>query len=229
MSDISGAPAAPVPALNPAAPAPVVAPATPAPAAPVVDPNAPPAAAPVVDPAAPAAPGTPDPGKDGTADDPVTGAPETYETFSLPEGMEMNTAQLEVFLPLAKDLNLTQEQAQKLVSLDAAQKVAAAQAQQQATDDMLDGWRDETKADETLGGANLPQTLAHVNTFLNKFGTPELRQFLDESGAGNRLDVIRLFANAGKAMGEDGVTGRGGLVAPAAKTHAQLLYPNQPV
>ncbi len=140
----------------------------------------------------------------------------------------MDNAQLEVFLPLAKDLDLTQEQAQKLVSLDAAQKVAAAQAQQQATDDMLDGWRDETKADETLGGANLPQTLAHVNTFLNKFGTPELRQLLDDTGVGNNIQAIRLFAAAGKAMGEDGVVGRG-VNSPAQKTTAQLLYENQPV
>ena len=212
--------------------APVVAPVEPvvAPVAPVVDPAAlvAPVVAPVepvvapVDPAAsvdPAAPADPDA---------PTGAPEAYETFTLPEGMEMNNEQLEVFLPIAKDLNLTQEQAQKLVSLDAAQKVAAAQAQQQATDDMLDEWRETTKTDEALGGANLPQSLAHVNTFLNKFGTPALRQLLDDSGVGNHIEAIRLFAAAGKAMGEDGVIGSGPVIS-AKKSHEQLLYPNQPI
>ena len=231
MSDISGAPAAP--ALAPVA----------APAAPVVDPNAAPApapaapAVPVVDPNAalaappagtPAPDGTPGKAEDGTADDAPTGAPETYETFSLPDGMEMNTAQLEVFLPLAKDLDLTQEQAQKLVSLDAEQKVAAAQAQQQATDDMLDEWRETTKTDPEIGGANLPQSLAQVNTFLNKFASPALRQLLDDTGVGNNIEVIRLFSAAGKAMGEDGVIGRGGS-SSTPKTTAQLLYANQEV
>ncbi len=223
MSDTSGAPAAPAPV---ATPAPVAAPvATPDPAAPAVDPNAAPAAPPA---GTPAPDGTPGNAEGGNADNAPTGAPETYETFSLPEGMEMDNAQLEVFLPIAKDLKLTQEQAQKLVSLDAEQKVAAAQAQQQATDDMVDEWRDTTKTDEVLGGANLPQTLAHVNTFLNKFASPALRQLLDDTSVGNHIEVIRLFSAAGKAMGEDGVIGRGGS-SSTPKTTAQLLYANQEV
>ena len=226
MSDVSGT-AAPVVAPTDGTATPVVAPVdgTAAPVVAPVDGTAAPVVAPAV---VPAPDGTPGKAEDGTADDAPTGAPETYETFSLPDGMEMNTAQLEVFLPIAKDLNLSQEQAQKLVSLDAQQKVAAAQAAQQATDDMLDEWRETTKTDEVLGGANLPQSLAHVNTFLNKFGTPALRQLLDDSGVGNHIEAIRLFAAAGKAMGEDGVIGRGP-VNPAKKSHEQLLYPDQKV
>ena len=222
MSDTSGLPAvlsAPAPVAAPAAPVTTGVVASTATPASVVDPNAVPA---------PAPDGTPGNAEGGNADDAPTGAPETYETFSLPEGMEMNTAQLEVFLPIAKDLNLTQDQAQKLVSLDAEQKVAAAQAQQQATDDMVDEWRDTTKTDEVLGGANLPQTLARVNTFLNKFASPALRQLLDDTSVGNHIEVIRLFSAAGKAMGEDGVIGRGGVSSPP-KTHAQLLFSNQKV
>ncbi len=239
MSDISGAAATPGAAAavaaaatpDPAAAASAVAAATPDPAivaaAAAADPIAVKAAA---DKAAAdaVAKGTPGNAEGGNADDAPTGAPETYETFSLPEGMEMNNAQLEVFLPIAKDLNLTQEQAQKLVSLDAEQKVAAAQAQQQATDDMLDEWRETTKTDPEIGGANLQQSLAHTNTFLNKFASPALRQLLDDTGVGNNIEVIRLFATAGKAMGEDGVIGHGG-VNPAKKSHAELLYPNQPI
>ena len=209
MSDVSGAPATP-------ADAPVE--GTAAPVAPVDGTAAP--VAPVDGTAAPVAP------VDGTAE-PI-GAPETYETFTLPEGMEMNEAQLATFLPIAKDLNLTQEQAQKLVALDAEQKRAGQQAQEQASSDMIEGWREETRTDPELGGANLQQTLAHTSVFLNKFATPALRQLLDDSGIGNNKEAIRLFAAAGKAMGEDGVI-PGGSVNSAKKTQAQLLYPNQEV
>ncbi len=140
----------------------------------------------------------------------------------------MNDAELATFLPMAKDLDLTQEQAQKLVALDAQQKIAGQQAREQETADMMDEWRDTTRNDAELGGANLQQTLAHTSTFLNKFASPALRQLLDDSGVGNHIEAIRLFSAAGKAMGEDGVI-QGGVVNPTKKTHEQLLYPNQEV
>ena len=44
-------------------------------------------------------------------------APEKYEDFKLPEGMEVNTDLLDKATPVFKELNLTQDQAQKMVDL----------------------------------------------------------------------------------------------------------------
>lgn len=45
------------------------------------------------------------------------GAPEGYESFNMPEGLVIDQAMLDKFLPIARELNLTQLQAQKLVDL----------------------------------------------------------------------------------------------------------------
>ncbi len=209
MSDVAGA-AAPVED-------------TPAPAAPVEGAVAP---APVEGtPAAPVAP-TPDAAATPEADAPV-GAPEAYTEFTLPEGMTVDTTALEAFVPVAKELGLSQEQAQKLVGLQTAQVQAQEQAQQEQWAATQDEWRGATRADPEIGGVNLNQSLAHVNTFLSKFGTPELRELMDTSGMGNRVEVIRMLAAAGKAMGEDSLVSGG--TTPPARTLEQRLLPNQAV
>lgn len=198
------------------------------PADPAATPTTPvdPAATPV-DPAAtpvdPAAATTTDPAlanKDGE----TAGAPETYTDFNLPDGMEMDKAAMEAFLPVAKDLNLTQEQSQKLVDLQTKQVAAQAEAQQVAWDATNDEWRDETKSDANFGGANLQANLASSNVFLNKFSTPELRTMLDETGIGNRLPFLQMCAAAGKAMGDDNLNS--GPTLGQSKTVEQLFYDN---
>ncbi len=57
------------------------------------------------------------------------GAPEKYE-FTVGEGVELDTEALKDFEPVARDLNLTNEQAQKLV--DAYPKILAGVQQRQA-------------------------------------------------------------------------------------------------
>ncbi len=196
---------------------------TPAPVAPVADPAA--LAVPVVpgaNLAAPVAPVAP------VADPAPVSAPEAYTDFTLPEGVEMNAAALEAFAPMAKDMGLSQEQAQKLVTMDAERQVQANQAFQQEVQDTIDEWRETTKTDATIGGVNLDKSRAHTRVFLNKFASPALLELLDTTGLGNHLEFIRLCDAAGAAMGEDGVS-PGGLNTPAPKTTAQLFYPNQPV
>lgn len=73
----------------------------------------------------PAAPNKPTPPKEETP----PGAPEKY-AFTAPEGQELDTSALAQFEPVARELNLTQEQAQKLV--DVYPKVLAGVQQQQA-------------------------------------------------------------------------------------------------
>lgn len=60
----------------------------------------------------PAAPNKPTPPKEETP----PGAPEKY-AFTAPEGQELDTSALAQFEPVARELNLTQEQAQKLVDV----------------------------------------------------------------------------------------------------------------
>lgn len=191
-----------------------------------------PAVTPAVDPAAPVVDpivqkptegtGGDKPG-DGAADPASTEVPETYAEFTVPEGMEVNKDALEAFLPVAKDLKLTQDQAQKLVNLQTAHETAMAEQQITAWENVQTEWREATKVDQEIGGTNLQKTMSDSARFLGKFATPELRDLLDRTGVGNNVEFIRLFAAAGNAMGEDNLVSGRSVSAPR-KTQAEILY-----
>ncbi|MGU4637276.1 peptidase, partial [Escherichia coli] len=81
--------------------------------------------------------------KDG---DKPEGAPEKYE-FQAAEGVELDTEALKEFEPVARELNLTNEQAQKLV--DAYPKILAGvqQRQAEAWQKTTEQWAADVKAD----------------------------------------------------------------------------------
>lgn len=152
-----------------------------------------------------------------------TGAPEVYEDFTLPEGMELDKAAMELFVPLAKEFDLSQEQAQKLIDFDTKRDAARAEAQQAQWDTQNDTWRDEAKADSEFGGANLQASLANVKRVMDKFADDQVRDIIEDSGVGNRLPMLRMLDKIGKAMGEDKITT--GLANTAGKkSTAELLY-----
>lgn len=86
------------------------------------------------------------------------GAPEKY-AFTAPEGQELDTSALAQFEPVARELNLTQEQAQKLV--DVYPKVLAGVQQQQAESwqKQTEDWTAAVKADKDIGGDKLASNL----------------------------------------------------------------------
>ena len=144
----------------------------------------------------------------------------------MPEGVEVDAAAMELFTPLAKELNLSQEQAQKLVDYDNARAQAQADASWAEWNATQTEWRDATKTDKEIGGAAMNDTIGHAKSFLTQFGTPALTEALEATGMGNHPEVVRAFARAGKAMAEDSfVIGAGGPGGP--KTHESILYPNQ--
>ena len=162
--------------------------------------------------------------KDGKTDK-GEGAPEKYTDFTLPDGVELDKAALETFLPLAKEFNLSQANAQRLIDLQTKMAVEANKAQQVAWDGIQTKWRDDTKADKEIGGSNLDANVVYAKTFLKTFGTPELMAALDATGVGNHPEFIRAFVRAGKAISEDKLHFGGGV--GGAKTAAEILFPNQ--
>jgi hypothetical protein len=162
--------------------------------------------------------------KDGQADEASEGAPEAYADFTLPEGMEVDKELLEEFNPIAKDLNLTQEQAQSLVDLQTKQMQKFSEAQQEAWQSVLTEWNETAKNDQEIGGAEYNAKVATAKKALDEFGTPELLEALDATGVGNHPELIRVFYRIGKLV-EDDTINFGKASAPT-KTAAQILYPN---
>ncbi len=132
------------------------------------------------------------------------GAPEKYE-FNAGEGVELDTEALKDFEPVARDLNLTNEQAQKLV--DAYPKILAGvqQRQAEAWQKQTEGWAETVKADKEIGGDKLTANLSAAQRALEQFGDPELKEYLDSTGLGNHPALVKAFIKVGKAMSEDKV------------------------
>ena len=148
------------------------------------------------------------------------GAPEKYE-FTAGEGVELDSDALKDFEPVARDLNLTNEQAQKLV--DAYPKILAGvqQRQAEAWQKQTEGWAETVKADKEIGGDKLTANLSAAQRALDQFGTPELKEYLNATGLGNHPDLVKTFVKIGKAMSEDGmVTGR----ESGQRSAAEVLY-----
>lgn len=139
------------------------------------------------------------------------GAPEAYEDFVVPEGVELDPTVAEDLKGLAKELNLPQDKAQQIADLGVkmAEKWAAdhlALVEKTSAD-----WVAASKADPEFGGAKLPATLAAASKALDTFGTPEFRELLNTSKLGNHPEFVRFVSRVGNATTEDSklVTGGG--------------------
>ncbi|MHA4213191.1 peptidase [Klebsiella pneumoniae] len=148
------------------------------------------------------------------------GAPEKYE-FTAAEGVDLDTEALKDFEPVARELNLTNEQAQKLV--DAYPKILAGvqQRQAEAWQAQTEEWAATVKADKEIGGDKLTANLGVAQRALDTFGTPELKEYLNGTGLGNHPELVKAFVKVGKAMSEDGVvTGK----ESGQRSAAEVLY-----
>lgn len=151
-------------------------------------------------------------------------APEAYD-FKAPEGVESLDAKLvEAFSPLAKKLDLTNEQAQELVNLAPQIQQRLAEQQAEAWGKQLEAWVGEVKADKDIGGDNLPASMASAQKVMQQFGTPELKEALEQTGMGNHPELVRLFVKVGKAISEDGIVA--GVSGGGTQSMAQRMFPN---
>lgn len=198
-----GAPSGGAPAAPAAAPA-----AAPTPDSTLLTPPAAPAATdPKPEGGEPAKPGDPAKPEDGkpkdTAADKAQGAPEAYADFTLPEGMELDTAILGEFKDFAKELNLPQDKAQKIV--DFQTKLAAKQAEeyQAAVTKQGEAWATAVKNDPELGGENYDKSVASAVKVIQAFGDDGLRDLLNNSGLGNHPALFKFCHRVSQAISED--------------------------
>ncbi|MEI9824931.1 peptidase [Klebsiella pneumoniae] len=149
------------------------------------------------------------------------GAPEKYE-FKPAEGQELDTAALEQFEPIARELNLTNEQAQKMVDLYGTKIMPMVQKQQaEAWQAQTEEWAATVKADKEIGGDKLTANLGVAQRAMDTFGTPALKEYLNGTGLGNHPELVKAFVKVGKAMSEDGVvTGK----ESGQRSAAEVLY-----
>lgn len=152
------------------------------------------------------------------------GAPEVYADFNAPEGVTFNPEVVDELKAFAKEKNLSQEEAQKLIDLgvknaqqrDASYRQQIEQAQAQ--------WAEASRTDKEFGGDKLTENLAVAKQALEAFGSKELTDMLNESGLGNHPEIIRAFYRVGKAVSEDRLVK--GAAKNAPQDPAKRMFPN---
>lgn len=153
--------------------------------------------------------------------------PEKYE-LKLPDGVSLDTEVSGEFEKTAKEMGLTQENAQKLYELGAKATQRNTAALLTNVKVLQESWLAASTADKEFGGDKLNENMAVAKTAL-KFATPELKQILNESRLGDHPEVIRWMYRVGKAMAEDTFVtgGKQGARDSSDEARAKRLYPNQ--
>ena len=156
----------------------------------------------------------------------LTGAPEAYDDFKLPENVELIGDKLKEFQDISKEMDLSQKGAQTLIDKHVAVISEIAEAQNEAWAETRAEWREATKTDKEYGGQKLKANLAFAKAALNAFGNTEFVGLMDDFGLGDHPEVVRFLVNAGKTVSEDslmsgGTPGSG----DSGKSQAERLFP----
>jgi len=125
------------------------------------------------------------------------------EDIVIPEGMTLDTEVLEQFLPIAKELNLNKEQAQKLVDF---QLSTIKNTEQQGQDNFNKVVKELEQETKDMLGADYKKELSYAAktmNLLNEEDRKSLKEVLNNSGMGNHPLLIKMFIEAGKSLSED--------------------------
>ena len=165
------------------------------------------------------------------------GAPETYSPFTVPQGWEMDAAELSTISGMFKGMNLSQGQAQQLVDYYVNKTTESANQPFQLWQETQEKWVKEVKSDPVIGPM-LNEVKTTISRAIDGLNDPKLasefRAAMDYTGAGNNPAFIRAFYKLAQAVTEGGhVSGSG--PSPASQrpsgqmpTAAKAMYPNLP-
>jgi len=171
-------------------------------------------------------------GKDGEKKDdkPEEGAPEVYEAFKLPEGVELDEAVMPEVHEIFKDLNLPQDKAQEVLEkfLGIQEKLAGTPEQQmQAAEEQIVALNsrlaEECKNLPGIGGEKFAESLTLASKVIQNFGTPEFRQLIAYTGVGSHPEFFKMMVAIGSKMSPDNFV-QGGEEARTERRGEEIMF-----
>jgi hypothetical protein len=144
-----------------------------------------------------------------------------------PENSGLDEKHVKEVVDMAKSLNLNAEQAKGLLERDAKIVADQQKLQEQNIKEFRSSLYEQTQADKEIGGSNFDRSVADCKRVVDRFGSPEFRKALNESGLGNHPEVVRVFARIGRTMAEDGIGPKSQAKPEGPKTFAEAMYPGQ--
>lgn len=164
--------------------------------------------------------------------------PEAYADFKAPDNYTIDPKTIEAATPIFKELGLTQDQAQKLVTFHTEQLLAAAKGPQDAYAATRTEWQTKTQADTEMKSYGFDKVKTDIGRALDSLGAPDLvkdfKAAMDITGAGDHPAFVKAMWKLSQFVGEGKhVSGAGpsraGQIAPGKSEKPDLahaLYPN---
>jgi hypothetical protein len=167
--------------------------------------------------------------------------PETYATFTVPDGQTLDPKVIEAAAPLFKKHGLSQEAAQEFVDLYAGQIKTIADGPKATFDTMVSGWRADVLKDASLATGDglrtdVAESIGRLKATLSSEDRTSFNEVMNMSGLGNHPTIVRALNAWGRALGEGKhVAGNGpspeGQKPPGAASKpslAKAMFPNLP-
>lgn len=152
-------------------------------------------------------------------------APEHY-VLKNANGEDVEPQELEMMSRMFKDVNLSQEQAQKLYSAYEKEQGSFIEQSQKAFNQMRDDWFNQTISDPEIGGQNIGQTKLCIKRVMQQCGNKELSEFLNKTGLGFNPAMVRFMTKVGELLGNDNHFVQG--QAPVVINPLKARYKNSP-
>lgn len=149
--------------------------------------------------------------------------PEKYD-LKLPEGALLDGDDVERIAAYAREQGLSQEQAQKVMERDNAVLASFADRQKALAEEARNTWAEAAKTDKEIGGDNFVKSAEMARRVLDRFGSEEFKQQLNETGFGNHPELIRILSRVGKLLANDTTILGGTDARGPKKTAAELIY-----
>jgi len=142
------------------------------------------------------------------------------------EGATVDPAVASDFAAVVNEFGIPRNAIAKLVSLQEKVMTANSEAGSRAWSEVQETWANEVQKDPELGGQKWPEVQGRIGQLLDTYGSPELREAFDLTGAGNNPHVVRFMSKVAKVLNESGFISANPGNSPA-KSAADILYPNQ--
>lgn len=150
-----------------------------------------------------------------------------FSGVQLPEDFTLDADESAKFIDVIKDMGLSNEQAGNIVRFGTEYGERLIQGVIDEHSEMIKTWGDESR--QALG-ADFDKTVGYCATALKVLekDNPGIRAALDETGAGNRIEIIRAFAKLGELLsGDPGMAAGAGMARNVDPVNDfAKLYPN---
>jgi len=157
-------------------------------------------------------------------DEKETGYDDLILPEDLPEGVEVDEELFASVKEIGEKHKVPAEAMQELIDAYANKVTGADVKIKEQWADVEQGWKDTANSDKEIGGDNYDLKVEKAKRAISVFGTPELKEALEQTRMGNHPELIRVFSRIGEKITEEGNFDRGS--GAGQRSRGDVLFDN---